>query len=73
MKWDILCLPKKEGGMGFKDLANSMMLSWLSKHGDYFRIRIPYFIESLKRSSFQTIVYGKPKILALVHMLGIAF
>ena len=48
VKWDTLCLPIKEGGMGFKDLANFNDTLLAKQAWRLLHNRIPYSIESLK-------------------------
>ena len=34
-KWEVLCMPKSEGGMGSKIWENLMMQCWQNRFGEY--------------------------------------
>ena len=52
VKWDTLCKPKMEGGMGFKELANFNDALLAKQAWRLLHQKTHYSIESLKRGSF---------------------
>ena len=53
LRWDELTKAKGEGGMGFRDIACSMIPYWQNKLGGFCIIQTPCFIKSSKLTSSQ--------------------
>jgi len=67
----MLCKPKKEGGLGFKDLAK-FNDARPNKCGDLFMIKTHYFIVFLSQSTFPMVLFWRPNN-HRVHLPGKAF
>ena len=55
VRWEELCKPKEQGGMGFKDLSRFNDACSLNKLGDFYMINPHCFTGFLKRDFFQIV------------------